>query len=460
MVSIRTFIYRARCWILGWTFNPWVALVACLCCLAVSILLRHLSKHRAFSLLCLSHRILLRTRLFDDQALNRCIERALKRAVAPGGLVESITSGPARISVNDVTASRKHGIVLKAPQVECGRVVERGVLLLKYTGFLDSFRRCAKMLPILERYTLVLEPSWSGYADPKLLSFCAYRDRIVVESPYPGDYRFLDELKSNLAPVAAGASDWVDPRVFRPLDGTEKQFDAVMIARWTMVKRHDLLFLALRRIADKSFRVALIANKISADKDRDVILSMIREFRLGNQISVFESLAPAEVNVVLNQSSVNLLLSRQEGSNRSLFEGFFAGVPGLAFANHVGIPVTHFTAQTGRLIAEHELADALLFFRSHRPEFDPRTWALANIAPELTTSRLNLVLRRLAGERRERWTRDIVCKCNCPSVQYYPDASVGDGFARIQDLLSPTQSNPDEAPLRPPHLLDRHSIPR
>jgi hypothetical protein len=40
---------------------------------------------------------------------------------------------------------------------------------------------------------------------------------MVVMSPYPGDYRFLKHLQSNLHPVTTGNEDWVDPRIFSVL---------------------------------------------------------------------------------------------------------------------------------------------------------------------------------------------------------------------------------------------------
>jgi len=309
--------------------------------------------------------------------------------------------------------------------------------VLKNTEKIDTFRRYIAMDSLLRDYVLVLEPSWSGYANPKLLSFCAFRDHpIVVMSPCAADHRFLEHLNSNLRPITIGAGDWVDPRVFYPLKESRKRFDAVMVARWTRVKRHHLLFRALARIGDPSYRVALVAGNIADDTDRDAILAMIDHYRLGDRITVFEDLEPADVNEILNQSKVNLLLSRQEGSNRSLFEGFFAGVPGLAFANVIGVPIDHFTPQTGRLITEEELPDALLYFRTHRTRFDPRPWALANITPEVSTARLNLVLQELARERDEPWTQDIVPKCNRPEMYYYPDENDGHGFATIEDLFA------------------------
>jgi glycosyltransferase involved in cell wall biosynthesis len=365
------------------------------------------------------------------------VEADLIRACANGGMVEFFASPltDARRALPPI--SRLAGIVLKAPRYEGDRVAEKGVLVLKNTERIDSFRRRVAMDSLLADYTLVLEPSWSGYANPRILSFSAFRDHpIVVMSPCAADYRFLEHLKSNLLPIPIGASDWVDPRVFRPLADQSKRFDAVMVARWTRIKRHHLLLRALARMADATFRVAIVASNNSGDADRDAILALIDHYRLGGQVTVFEDLKAAGVNEILNQSKVNLLLSRQEGSNRSLFEGFFAGVPGLAFANVIGVPVDHFTPQTGRLIPEHELIGALHFFRKHWEQFDPRPWAMANITPEVTTARLNQVLHKTARERGEPWTRDIVTKCNRPEVHYYPDENDGHGFATIEDLLA------------------------
>jgi len=439
MGLVRRFAYELRVCTLDALIHPRVVPGRSLASFVISIVLRPFLPRSSLSLLCRSHRILLRTGPSGPFSawLNRMIERVLSRACAAGGLVESVAAGHTDVQEIDVRASRKAGLVLKAPRCEGGRVAERGVLLLKNTERLDSFRRCVEMAPLLERYALILEPSWSGYANPRLLSFCMFRDHpIVVMSPCQADHQFLERLKSNLRPVPTGASDWVDPRIFRPLEGQDKRFDAVMIARWTLVKRHHLLFRALQRIGDPSYRVAFVASNIPGDTDRHVILSMIDEYRLASQITVFEDLTPVGVNEVLNQSKVNLLVSHQEGSNRSLFEGFFAGVPGLAFSNNVGIPQTHFTPQTGRLIGEHELPSALLHFRYHWSEFDPRPWALANIAPEVTTAKLNLVLRQLAQQRHEPWTQDIVCKCNCPELRYYPDERAGHGFSTMEDLLA------------------------
>jgi hypothetical protein len=243
-------------------------------------------------------------------------------------------------------------------------------------------------------------------------------------------------LGSNLAPIDLGPGDWVDPRLFRPLEGEPKRYDMVMIARWNYTKRHDLLLGALRQIADPTFRVALVAMNLAQDSDRQGVLMAIESSGLRPRIDVFEDLAPADVNRVLNQSKVNVLLSSQEGGNRGLFEGFFAGVPGVAFRNHIGVRTEHFRPETGRLIERAGLAGELLYFREYWSVFNPRPWALSHIAPEISTRRLNEFLKDQSLKRGEPWTKNIVMKCNRPDLRYYPDDAASQGLPAMEDLIT------------------------
>ncbi len=295
------------------------------------------------------------------------------------------------------------------------------------------------MHSLLRDYRLVLEPSWSGYADPRILAFSAYREHpMLVMCSCDDDTELLQALGSNLVPLALSASDWVHPGVFHPLANSPKKFDAVLNARWTLLKRHHILFRALREMQDPTFRVAILALNIPGDQDRGTLLRTINKSGFARQIEIFEDLPPAQVNEVLNQSKVNLLLSRQEGSNRSLFEGFFADVPGVAFANHIGIPKRHFTPETGRLIPPGGLAEALRFFRENWTRFHPRAWAMAHISPERSTALLNQALERIAREHGEPWTSGAVAKCNLPDLEYYPNPEVARGFPTVEDIAGAT----------------------
>ncbi len=352
-----------------------------------------------------------------------------------------------------IEALQRAGLVLKKPCVDGERVLEKGVYILKYTHQIESFRRSIDMEAFLDHYTLVLEPSWTGYSNLEFLAYTRYaRHEIVMLSPFVGDREFLHELNLNLVPIELGPGDWVDPRVFRPLDDEAKRYDAVMIARWDDTKRHDLLLSALRNIADSRFRVALVAMNLKQDRHREGILQTIAKSGLGSQIEILEDLTPEEVNCVFNQSKVNVLLSSQEGGNRALFEGFFAGIPGLAFRNHIGVRTEHFRPETGRLIERSYLAQELLFFREHWREFNPRPWALANISPEISTQRLNAFLRERSVIRGERWTADLLMKCNRPSLCYYSPETLPVDFPTMPELL-------DEFRIAPSAVRTRRQAP-
>jgi hypothetical protein len=170
-------------------------------------------------------------------------------------------------------------------------------------------------------------------------------------------------------------------------------------------------------------------------RNREEIESLIDAYGVRSNVTLFEGKSQYELNEILNQSKMNILLSLQEGGNRALFEGFFADVPGLALRNNVGVPKQYFTPETGKLICEKELGLELLYFRERWREFKPRSWAMRNITPEITTAKANSLLKELALGQGEPWTRDIVAKCNSPNVAYYPDKSVGEGLPSMKELL-------------------------
>ena len=398
---------------LAWPFHP-----------AVSVALHSLA-----------HRILqpLGGKGFGFAWMNRRVERALARACREDGPCFS----PAGPSEECSTLALNAGLVLKAPRIDDGGVREKGVLLLKFNHRIVAFHRSVDMAALLRHYVLVLEPSWSGYARPDFLAFTRYRDQaIVVLAPFQGDRQLLDALATNLVPLELGSGDWVNPNLFRPLTGEPKRFDAVMIIRWSASKRLDLLMRALNEISDPTFRVALVVTSDPGDRNRQGALHALERSGLRSQFEIFENIPPEEVNRVLNQSKVNVLLSRREGGNRGLFEGFFAGTPGMVLRNHVGVRTEHFRPDTGRLIDRRNLARELLHFRSHWSEFDPRPWALANIAPEVSTRRLNEFCKAQLKNVGEPWTADIRMKSNCPGLRYYPDDSAGLGLPTMADLLA------------------------
>jgi glycosyltransferase involved in cell wall biosynthesis len=324
-------------------------------------------------------------------------------------------------------AVARRSIVLKAPRRH-GTRWEKGVLLVTFTFNFPFFYHSVSCAALLERYFVVLEPSWSDYCQPSFLFWTLFSGQpVVAQATEPRDRRFLEALGSNLVPVPFGASDWVDFRVFRPLPGVTKDYDVAYVANYSPRKRHHVLLRALRRLRRHRLRAALVCH--SWGDGKAALLRLIEHYGVGEQVTLYEDLAPAEVNEILNRSRACVLLSRQEGSNRSLFEGFFAGVPGILLRENIGVNKSYLNAETGLLVSEDELPEALLHLRAHCGEYRPREWALAHISPLLTTERLAAALSRLAPQTP--WTTGLVPKVNRPDVQYFhPEDATGLPTAR------------------------------
>ncbi len=348
---------------------------------------------------------------------------------------------PRRLPLPDgkMRSFRARTLVLKPVCKQGDITLERGVLFTKTFWELAVFTDLNRLL---RDYWLVIEPGWSGYADAHLLYYCRFPYPVVVCSPEITDFEFLQRLRSNLIPVHIGAGDWVHPEVFRPIEGMRKQYDAVMVAGWAVYKRHHALFGALKHLRHTDIKVAIVG--FEWEGSREEIETLIDLYGVRKHLDIYQSLPPQEVNVILNQSKVNLILTLREGANKSIFEGFFADVPGIVLRNNIGINKSYINEYTGRLIDERELPQMLLWFREHHRDFRPREWAMQNISPQATTAKLNAVLREIACKHGEPWTRDIVAKSNCPSPVYYPDPSVAVGFPTVDDILAQYGRAPEE----------------
>ncbi len=422
MGAVRALLRRK---LFDWSFHPAVRWTVSASLFAGYLLRGGDGKPNAYRLLLRAHRYAAR------QGLGLFFERFIQRHLAQWLTQTPPLSPPSALSNGQLRSFYRRTLVLKVPRLDGDRVVEKGVLFTKTFGELMTLTDLKRLL---QDYTLVIEPGWSGYAEPNLLALCAFHEHdVVVCSPEPTDYDFLMALNCNLVPVRLGASDWVNPQVFRPLDGVSKEYDAVMVAGWGVYKRHHALFAALRRLRQERFRMALVGEEWKGS--RAEIEGLIDLYGVRDKVIIHQRLAPSEVNEVLNRSKVNLILTLREGANKSIFEGFFADVPGIVLANNIGINKSHINEHTGRLILERELPEVLLWFRDNYPRFHPRDWAMANISPEVSTARLNEVLRQLAEKRGEPWTQDIVAKTNCPDPMYYPDDSLVKGFPSVDDLL-------------------------
>jgi glycosyltransferase involved in cell wall biosynthesis len=362
-------------------------------------------------------RLLMRAHRHNPSAaLTECVVRELPAILRN---LETLIDGPVLTNPGKMAkVVARRSIVLKWPsRTRAGALPERGVLLVTFTPSFTYFFLHTDLVLLQQWFTVVLEPSWAGYCLPEILFWAKNADApVIVEATEQTDFDFITALRSSLIPVEFGASNWVDHLAFRKIDGTEKRYDAIYIANYKPVKRHHLLFRAVSQIADPKFRLALVCTPWGGTKQ--TVLDLIDYYGIRKNVDVYEGESPQRVNELLNESKVSVLLSLKEGSNRSIFEGFFADIPGIVLRNNVGINKRYINESTGRLIAERDLVPTLQFFREHWRQFRPRQWAMQNIAAPVTTRALQQVLSRLATDRSEPWTIDLRVKVNRPEVEY------------------------------------------
>jgi len=247
-----------------------------------------------------------------------------------------------------------------------------------------------------------------------------------VQSSEIRDFDFLNRLESNFIPVDFGASDWNDDRVFIDL-GMEKTYDCCYVAMWNDVKRHHALFRAVAGIGDPSYKVALAGS--SWNMSTQDIRDLAAYYGIDENIVILEGYRHPRIREVYNQSKVQVLMSIREGSNKTIFEGFFCNVPGIVLANNVGVNKTYVNEQTGRLIDEKDLTETLIWFREHYRAFQPRQWALDNISCRVTTAKLERLLSETARSRGEKWKKPIAVKVNRGSFPRYYDS--GEEFPQL-----------------------------
>lgn len=294
---------------------------------------------------------------------------------------------------------------------------ERGVLIISFDVF-GQLRGKYDIEKIAEDYHLILEPSWSGYCTPEILQFLNFENSmVVVQAAEKLDFDFMTRLGGSLLPVDIGSSNWVDDNAFNNL-GLGKIYDCIMVALWADYKRHHVLFRAIKRIADPAYKACLVGVPWSG-RTRQDIEELIGYYGIASNVEIFERIPPSEVNVLLNKSKVNVLLSLKEGANRSIFEGFFADVPGIVLKENRGVNKSYINASTGRLIYQGELPDTLRWFRDRYVDFHPREWALQNISCRASTAKLEEKLRVVARKFGEPWTGAIAIKVNRPEFEYY-----------------------------------------
>jgi glycosyltransferase involved in cell wall biosynthesis len=301
-------------------------------------------------------------------------------------------------------------MVLKSP-AENG---EKGVLFVMVTDTIRWLYSGMNLRRLLDDYTLVFEPSWSGYCHADYLQYTHWRDEIFVLSAEKDDFAFLTKLNSNLVPVDLGPCDWVDSRTAVPFLKKLKEFDIIMNSNWGSWKRHYVLF-SMLKTAHRRYKVALIGVRWSG-KTREDIEQLADYYGVASQITIYDWIPYEQVMDLTCRSRVSILLSLKEGSNRAIAESIFCNVPVVILSNHVGGIRKYIVPETGLMVDEAHLESAIN--KLLESDIHPRKWGLEYVSCFKSTEKLNAVLRKYSQRQGRPWTEDIVVRSNSPDSCY------------------------------------------
>ena len=382
---------------------------------------------------------MLEHRLISTDSLAREIRARLPAILSLEGTFMSAPTG-------NLNLHKRRALVLQPPDInENG--IRKGVLIITFTETFQFFHTCIDIERLLRYFRIVLEPSWSGYCLPEILSWARYNQPIIVQASEPRDRRFLGTLGTSLVPISLGASDWVDHRIFRPLE-LPKDYDVIYVANLSPIKRVHVYLRAIRTLLSRGRPVRAALVMASWGGNKRTFEQLVDLYNLRDRIKVFMNLSQPALNELLNRSKVSVLLSKKEGSNRTLFESMFANVPVLLLESNIGVNKAYINKLTGEIVSEKELPDAIERIGNMSPPLSPRSWAMNNIAPEISTQKLQTLLNAHYSSDGVS-TRPLWVKVNSPEATYMdpaictcvPDITqVLDCFARRNRL-----NDPDEA---------------
>jgi hypothetical protein len=259
-------------------------------------------------------------------------------------------------------------------------------------------------------------------------------DPVFMQISNPSDMELYARLHHNIRPIPIMASDWINPDFYEPKPHTQREIDILMVAGWSRVKRHWLLFRTLRKMP-RQLRVVLIGQDADGRTGDDVFREA-KAFGVTDRIQMIQDASIDDVTKHQCNSKTSIVLSAREGSCVVVAESLFADTPVAMMHNaHVGSR-SCINTQTGVLLRANTMHTQLSKMLERSSSFSPQTWALATITSAGTTEKLNGILRDYSRERGLPWTRDIVPMCWRPDPIYVQTADnerLQSAYAALQE---------------------------
>lgn len=304
-------------------------------------------------------------------------------------------------------------LILKTPRPNG----EKGVLFVDFQYNWLRLLQYYDVPKLLNEYLLVVCSTWSP---PDFYSIWALahlgQDPVFLQVANPADLPLFSRFNTNIRPMPIMASDWVNPAFYSPKPHANREIDLLMVAGWSHVKRHWLLFDALRRMR-RGLRVVLIGQDADGRTAEDVFREA-KAFGVADRIEIIRDASIEQVTDYQCNAKASVIFSAREGACVVVAESMFAGAPVALMQNaHVGARA-YINPQTGVLLRRSTTAVQLSRLIEESAAFRPREWALGNISCFQTAKKLNGILRDYCTKEGRPWTTDIVPLCWRPYPAY------------------------------------------
>jgi glycosyltransferase involved in cell wall biosynthesis len=289
---------------------------------------------------------------------------------------------------------------------------EKGVVFISFESeWLRLLYHC-DLREFARRYTLVLAPSSSPHNLINYVFPAVCPGPVFTLISNPKDLEVLPRVSANYVVVPLFASSWVNPDVFRPLPHDKRDIDLIMVANFGKVKRHYVLFKALREMPAR-IRVVLVGQDQDA-RTADTLRAEARCFGVDRRFHILSNAGYPQVVSALCRSRTSVVLSRREGSCVVVAESLFADTPAALYEDAEIGSRAFINPATGRLLKHRGLAAQLLDFIERAGEYAPRQWAEAHISCFRSSQTLNDILKEHMRAAGEDWTLGLAPLYWCP----------------------------------------------
>jgi glycosyltransferase involved in cell wall biosynthesis len=328
------------------------------------------------------------------QAYRRWPNRALRRRLAPwletdrACIWREKKIGWQRYQQQTASPVLTKSLVLKAPGNG-----EKGVLYVSFEYNWLRLLRHYDVPALLREYDLVCASSWSPPDFPAHWALARIGPGPVwMQISNPSDMQLYRQFDHRIEPVPIMASDWINPDFYRPRPHERREIDLLMVAGWSHVKRHWLLFRALRRMR-RNLRVVLIGQDADGRTAEDVY-RQARAFGVAGRIELLSDLPIERVTEHQCNARCSVILSAREGSCVVVAESLFADTPvAMMHDAHVGSRA-YINEQTGVLLEPATMHIRLSELIERSGSFRPREWAVAHISCHHARRKLSELLQR------------------------------------------------------------------